>query len=155
MIRKSSVSLTFVIFRESALLWNTIASSSSNKERVLSIIAHEFAHMWFGNLVTCDWWDYTFLNEGFARYFQYFSLAKVKWFKCYCAGTLLLHFGDWMYLAFCYVLCSKIFYVSTVKCWWDHTYYEIIIFPNNYLYQFDISRFHFFHICICEYLLYC
>jgi hypothetical protein len=34
--------------------------------------------MWFGNLVTTHWWSDTFLNEGFARYFQYFGTAEVS-----------------------------------------------------------------------------
>lgn len=48
------------------------------QQRVASVVAHEQAHMWFGDLVTCDWWQYTWLNEGFARYFQYFAMALVQ-----------------------------------------------------------------------------
>lgn len=40
-------------------------------------MVHEYAHMWFGNWVTLNWWDVTFLNEGFANYFQYFTTHKL------------------------------------------------------------------------------
>lgn len=39
-----------VTFRETALLYDDTTSSTANKQRVASVIAHEFAHMWFGNL---------------------------------------------------------------------------------------------------------
>ncbi|CAH1153782.1 unnamed protein product [Phaedon cochleariae] len=66
-----------VTYKEYALLYNVNHTSNLMKQKVIAIIAHEFAHMWFGDLVTLDWWDYTFLNEGFARYFQYFILTKI------------------------------------------------------------------------------
>lgn len=55
------------------------------KQRIAYILSHEIAHMWFGNLVTCDWWDVLWLNEGFARYYQYYLTDLVS---CY---TFLNH----------------------------------------------------------------
>lgn len=64
-----------------ALLYNDTSSSNADRQRVLTIIAHEFAHMWFGNLLTCHWWDVLFLNEGFASYFEYFTPATVIFYQ--------------------------------------------------------------------------
>lgn len=41
-----------VTYRETNLLYDSAVSSTSNKQRITAVIAHEFAHMWFGNLVT-------------------------------------------------------------------------------------------------------
>lgn len=53
-------------------------TNSFYKQLIAYILSHEIAHMWFGNLVTCDWWDVLWLNEGFARYYQYFLTDTVS-----------------------------------------------------------------------------
>lgn len=55
-------------------------SKTKMKIRASAVVQHEFTHQWFGNLVTCKKWDYTWLNEGFARYFQYFATEMVRFY---------------------------------------------------------------------------
>lgn len=64
-------------YRERALLYDENESSISSKQSIAGVIAHEQAHMWFGDLVTCDSWGYTWLNEGFARHWQYYITHEV------------------------------------------------------------------------------
>lgn len=55
-----------IIGRTSEVLWDPKKSSSSDKKWVIDTISHECAHMWFGNIVTPEWWTGLWLNEAFA-----------------------------------------------------------------------------------------
>ncbi|XP_037049932.1 aminopeptidase N-like [Bradysia coprophila] len=61
-----------VVYKEPVLLLFP-NSTHATKTRITTIIAHEFAHQWFGNLVTPKWWTWTWLSEGFSTLFEHLA----------------------------------------------------------------------------------
>ncbi|RAK99965.1 M1 family metallopeptidase [Aspergillus ibericus CBS 121593] len=78
-----------VIYREADLLLDLETSPVTSKQRVVLLVQHELAHQWFGNLVTMEYWDGLWLNEGFAT-----------WMAWYACNAFYPEWGVWqMYVA--------------------------------------------------------
>jgi len=67
-----------ITYRETALLVDPKTASRGALENVAIDVAHEMAHQWFGDLVTLEWWNNLWLNEGFATWMEFKAVGEWK-----------------------------------------------------------------------------
>ncbi|CAH01543.2 M1 family metallopeptidase [Kluyveromyces lactis] len=67
-----------VTYRVVDLLLDEKNASLERIKRVAEVVQHELAHQWFGNLVTMDWWEGLWLNEGFATWMSWYACNQFQ-----------------------------------------------------------------------------
>ena len=61
-----------LMFRPEKIFYDSKEAGKFNDmQQVCLTVAHEICHSWFGNLVTINWWDIVWINEGFVTFLEY------------------------------------------------------------------------------------
>lgn len=66
-----------VTYRTVLVLYDQNSTAASVKQQIAYVVCHELAHQWFGNLVTMEWWEHLWLNEGFATWVGWLAVDNV------------------------------------------------------------------------------
>ncbi|KAI5286663.1 Aminopeptidase 2 mitochondrial [Ascosphaera aggregata] len=86
-----------VTYRIVDVLYDEKTTGASMKQRIAETVQHELAHQWFGNLVTMDFWDGLWLNEGFATWMSWYAMnhfwPEWKVWETYVVDNLQLALG--------------------------------------------------------------
>lgn len=81
-----------ITYRTVDLLLDPKNTNVNTMQRVTEVVMHELAHQWFGNLVTMDFWDGLWLNEGFATWMSWYACDSLypdwKVWESYVADSL-------------------------------------------------------------------